>query len=212
MDWGKEDGRRLKAAIGQAGKTQESVAGASENFSIATLKRWVAGTASPSDDALAEIAIHLGVSVARLTGGHSDDVIAIPAYTTRVAAGAGQVSDDGVGPPAFQWTFPKDWFEANIRAKPKDLRIFTVHGSSQEPELSSGDLVAVDTSSRKLYNDGMYVLAIEDELVVKRVQKVGSVIKLLSRNDANPTLEIDLSVDGDRLVVIGEAIWASKML
>lgn len=137
--------------------------------------------------------------------------VEIPVYDVQVAAGAGRVADR-LPPPLYNWTFSRDWMEANLRGVGQ-LVMVQVSGSSQEPELSDGDLVAVDLDQSRL-REGLYVVRLDDLLVIKHIQVDGRTVRLMSRNPLYDPVEIDLHEPGigERFEVVGRAVWASKML
>lgn len=183
-----------------------------------TLHRIFAGM-DPGDAQLDKFAqiLHLPIA-AILEGGEAttSPVVEIPVYDVEVAAGAGRSVDARLRAPLFHWAFPKAWAEANL-GDVGSLKMFRVVGDSQEPELSEDDLVAVDMRSTKL-REGMYVVRLDDLLVVKRVQLDGNgTARLVSRNPDYSDVVIDLKEarhnDGaGSFEIIGRAVWASKML
>jgi phage repressor protein C with HTH and peptisase S24 domain len=91
------------------------------------------------------------------------------------------------------------------------LKLVTVAGDSQEPELGDGDMVMIDTASTRL-RDGMHVVRLDDALLIKRVQLQGSTVLLKSANTAYDDIVVDRSIDRDQFEIIGRAVWASRML
>lgn len=86
-----------------------------------------------------------------------------------------------------------------------------VSGDSQEPELSDGDMVVVDAGSTKL-REGMHVVRLDDDLLIKRIQIEGRTIRLVSNNKAYGDTVIDLQADRERFDIVGKAVWAGKLL
>lgn len=137
--------------------------------------------------------------------------ISVPVHDVQVAAGAGRIADR-LPPPMYYWSFSRDWVEANLRGVGR-LVMVEVSGSSQEPELSDGDLVAVDLDQSRL-REGLFVVRLDDLLVIKHIQVDGRTVRLMSRNPLYDPVEIDLHEPGieERFEVVGRAVWASKML
>ena len=138
-------------------------------------------------------------------------IVTVPVHDVQVAAGAGRVADR-LPPPLYYWAFSRAWMEANLRGVGQ-LAMFEVAGSSQEPELSDGDLVAVDLDQARL-REGPFVVRLDDLLVIKHIQLDGRTVRLMSRNPLYDPVEIDLHEPGidERFEVVGRAVWASKML
>lgn len=141
----------------------------------------------------------------------SGAIVSIPVHDVQVAAGAGRVADR-LPPPIYYWSFSRDWVEANLKGVGQ-LVMVEVSGSSQEPELSDGDLVAVDLDQSRL-REGLFVVRLDDVLVIKHIQMDGRTVRLVSRNPLYDPVEIDLHEPGidERFEVVGRAVWASKML
>lgn len=206
--WSAEAGKRLQAAVRAWGK-QDAFADQA-GIGRTSLHRVFNGM-DPGDEALDRFVTILGTTAEaiRLGGQATGPVVEVPVYDVEVAAGAGRVLDT-LGPPEFQWAFPKQWAEANLR-NVQELKMFYVAGDSQEPELSRGDIVAVDTSATHI-REGLYVVRHYDQLLVKRLQRVGEVVNLLSRNEDYPPVPVNVQEVGQTFEVVGRAVWASKML
>lgn len=145
------------------------------------------------------------------TGDGASAIVSVPVHDVQVAAGAGRIADR-LPPPIYHWTFSREWMEANLRGVGQ-LVMVEVSGSSQEPELSDGDLVAVDLDQSRL-REGLYVVRLDDLLVIKHIQVDGRIVRLVSRNPLYDPVEIDMHEPGidERFEVVGRAVWASKML
>jgi len=134
--------------------------------------------------------------------------VQIPRYEVAASAGGGSVVQseqlvDFIG-------FKEDWVRNVLGASAKSLALISVKGDSMEPTLSNGDLVLVDTLSRKIEANAIYVIQFWGALLVKRVQRKvdGTVI---IRCD-NPIYEPE-TVSGDlveQLNVIGRVVWYGR--
>jgi phage repressor protein C with HTH and peptisase S24 domain len=81
--------------------------------------------------------------------------------------------------------FKEDWIRRELRASPDDLRLIYVQGDSMEPDLRAGDIILIDHTDTHARREGIYVLRMEDALLVKQVQRMpGGVLRLISRNPA----------------------------
>ncbi len=86
-----------------------------------------------------------------------------------------------------------------------------VAGDSMEPTLSNADLVLVDRSVQRIGRDGLYIIAVEEDLLVKRCQidlETRAVI-VISDNPAYETIRV---TDRDRLDVLGRVVWLGRVL
>ena len=91
---------------------------------------------------------------------------------------------------------------------PAQLSAIKVMGDSMEPLLRDGDELLVDRSERP-FRDGIHVVRLDGNLLVKRVASQGSGrFSLLSQNLAYPPI----TVDGSQLEIVGRAVWKSGRL
>ena len=81
------------------------------------------------------------------------------------AGGGVVVHDEGVKSTI---EFPMTWLRER-GLQPHDCRIVSVVGESMEPTLADGWAVLINLISKARRNGRIYVILIEDELVVKRV-------------------------------------------
>lgn len=139
-----------------------------------------------------------------------DDFVYVPKYDIEAAAGAGQLVDNEQ--PVFTMAFRKDWIHQLANTTESGLSVISVKGDSMAGVLDDGDSILVlhmDTIRR----DGLYVLRINDNLLVKRLQLLpGNVINVISANDAYPSFEIHLDRESDHVQVIGKVVWFGRYL
>ncbi len=97
-----------------------------------------------------------------------DGLLEIPILDVDASAGFGAIAESETAHTRFG--FDERWLGKLTRAKSASLSIIHVHGESMEPTLRDGDEVLVDASDQGArLRDGIYVLRIDDALVVKRV-------------------------------------------
>ncbi len=85
------------------------------------------------------------------------------------------------------------------------LSAIRVIGDSMEPLLREGDEVLVDMREQP-FRDGVYVVRLDDTLLVKRVaSQGGGRFSLLSQNLAYPPI----SVHAEDFAIIGRVVWKS---
>lgn len=134
--------------------------------------------------------------------------VEVPEYDIEVAAGAGRFAFEREQ-PIGHWPFPPAWLAQF--GDPRDLKLVSVVGDSQEPEFGDGDRVLVDTSSTRP-RDGMHVVRRDDTLLVKRLQVQGSTILLKSANALYGDIVVDLRHDEDQFEVIGRVVGAIRVV
>jgi hypothetical protein len=128
----------------------------------------------------------------------------------RASAGPGAGAEDQVARPYF--AFDPAWLRAITGASSEQLTMIRVEGDSMAPTLNAGDDILVDLgdSSERL-RDGIYVLRIDDAVVVKRLalNPTGRRVTVQSDNPAYPDWP-DCSLDD--IKVIGRVIWSGRRI
>lgn len=138
------------------------------------------------------------------------EFVFIPRYNVKVAAGHGYVVEDEK--PRFTMAFRKYWIRLHLRTDPKSLSVVKVTGDSMEGVLFDGDNVLVD-HSRNQPGNGLYVLRIGEELIVKRTQTLpGSHLLVSSANEAYQPFELDLADETSGVEIIGKVVWFGRQI
>lgn len=173
----------------------------------------------PAADMLVKLADGLGVDLKWLATGEGSptpgesvetgDSVLVPLLDVRASAGAGAHSDSETATKMM--AFPRE-FLRSAGVNPYNARILTVSGDSMEPTLSSGDLLLVDVSVKRIRNEALYVLVRDDDVYVKRAQKrlQGSIL-IKSDNERYPPEEFS-EADADRLRVAGRVAWYGRSI
>lgn len=135
-------------------------------------------------------------------------MVAIPRTLARAAAGPGAVAEDGLARPSM--AFDAQWLKQLTAASAESLSMIRVQGDSMAPTLNDGDDILVDRAEAgQPLRDGIYVLRIEDNLLVKRlaVHPLGRTVTVQSDNPAYPDWP-DCPLE--TLHCIGRVIWAGR--
>ena len=165
----------------------------------------------------ARIAAYLGVSEALLGGpeqrvaaparARGRDMVLVPKLAIGASAGAGMTIDGEAveGELAFDPRWLRD-----LGADPRALTIIRVEGDSMAPTLDDGDDIMVDggdTATR--LRDGIYVLRMDDVLMVKRVARAPGPgrISVISDNVQYRSWD-DLPMTAVQL--IGRVVWTGR--
>ena len=107
--------------------------------------------------------------------------------------------------------FDPRWLR-RLSGDPSLLSLIRVEGDSMVPTLADGDEILVDRGDGPdRLRDGVYVLRIEDALVVKRVapNPAGRTISVRSDNDAYPGWP---DCEADRLEIVGRVVWVGRRI
>lgn len=204
---------RVKAQIKQQNTTQDWLAKETE-IPFGTLKRWLNQKTMPNADQVLRISRALNTSIEYLLSGSAastsnrmvefssteeKDFMLIPILNQTVAAGRGQELLEAstiVGMLPFLRRMLRG--EAPDRACALEVRGDSMTGI----QIFDGDLVVFVPGS--IRGDGIYVLMVNDSLIVKRVEfdEISKKIRIMSENPRYPD-RIE-SADGQTVQVIGK--------
>ena len=162
-----------------------------------------------------KLARYFSVSEAVLGGPPEDerptlDLLAVKRHPVTVSAGPGALNDQEAGKPYF--AFDERWLKALTQSPPARLSIVRVEGDSMAPTLNAGDDVLVDLGdSAERLRDGIYVLRIDDAVVVKRLalNPLGRRVTVQSDNPAYPDWP-DCNLE--KINCIGRVIWSGRRI
>jgi len=140
----------------------------------------------------------------------------IPLYDVRAAAGHGAIVDSEQVIDSL--CFKKEWIHNELRANPNDLYLIYVSGESMEPTLRPGDIILVDRRDTTVRRDGIYVLTMDNTLLVKRLQSLpGGKVRVMSDNPAYAPFDMDKGLldaefqdDAEGAGVIGRVVWTGR--
>lgn len=165
------------------------------------------------EDERRKLARYFSISETLLGGPAEGDVagrglVTVQRHPVSVSAGPGALVTEEFGKPYFG--FDERWLKAITPTPAERLSIVRVEGDSMSPTLNAGDDILVDLgdASERL-RDGIYVLRIDEALVVKRLalHPMGQRVTIQSDNPAYPDWP-DCSLD--QIQVIGRVIWSGR--
>jgi phage repressor protein C with HTH and peptisase S24 domain len=137
-----------------------------------------------------------------------DGLVSVKRHLVMASAGPGAIVTEELGKPYFG--FDERWLKSLTRTAHENLSIVRVEGDSMSPTLNSGDDILVDLgdASDRL-RDGIYVLRVDDALVVKRLalHPMGRRVTVQSDNPAYPDWP---DCDLGEINCIGRVIWAGR--
>lgn len=154
------------------------------------------------------LAAYFNVDESALGGAARDSaMIAVRRIDADAHAGAGGlVEDDRNG--GEERIDPR--VVARLGVSPAALTMITAHGDSMEPLIHDGDALFVDMADRRLSSrPGVFVIRLDDALLVKRVARVGFEVQVASDNPATPAIA---PVRADRVAVIGRVVRLARAL
>lgn len=138
----------------------------------------------------------------------ADGLVSVNRNPVAVSAGPGAIVTEELGRPYF--AFDERWLKMLTVSRPGNLSIVRVEGDSMAPTLNAGDDIMVDLGdAADRLRDGIYVLRVDDALVVKRLalNPVGRRLTVQSDNPAYPDWP-DCGL-GD-INPIGRVIWSGR--
>lgn len=202
------DSAAQRAALGAlAAERGESLAGLSRLIgrNAAYLQQFVT-RGSPrllAEEDRRRLARFLGVPEARLGGPETPGVVEVPRLDVGASAGPGGLVEREARrrPMAVP---PSLLRELGVRAEAAS--IIRVEGDSMVPTLADGDEILIDRDSRGLApRGGIYVIRLDDTLMVKRLRPAVGGVEVISDNPAFPPIGVRRDVE-----VIGKVVWLSR--
>ncbi len=140
-----------------------------------------------------------------------NEFVFIPRYNVTAAAGNGHPVD--LEEPLFCMAFRRYWIENYVTTDIKQLSVIAVKGDSMEGVLNDGDNILVNHAATTP-RDGLFVLRINNDLMVKRVQSVPGKLLITSSNPAYAPFEIDLARNHDDVetAIVGRVEWFGRAI
>jgi phage repressor protein C with HTH and peptisase S24 domain len=162
-----------------------------------------------------KLARYFGISETLLGAPESDappaeGLVSVKRHPVMVSAGPGAIVNEELGKPYF--AFDERWLKGLTPSAASNLSIVRVEGDSMAPTLNAGDDILVDLGDAlDRIRDGIYVLRIDDALVVKRValNPIGRTVTVQSDNPAYPDWP-DCTLDD--INCIGRVIWSGRRI
>ena len=143
--------------------------------------------------------------------GNADGHVMVPHYDVKAAAGPGAVihNEQIVDYLAFK----SEWIRGKLGVRgenPGDsLALVEAVGDSMTPRIDDGDLLLVNHADRDFRNGAIYVVEMDEALMVKRVERRDSHIVLHSENQRYAPQMLSVA-DSRKLRFIGRVIWIGK--
>lgn len=224
---------RLRQAIGD--KSIRSFA-AECGISYGAMHKYFAGVTQPTLDNLILLSETLNISLEWLATGKSgnsasipanvsttknvvdvngngidlEEFIFVPRYNVQAAAGFGSWNDDES--PMFTVSFRRYWVTNHLKADPKMLSVISVCGDSMEGVLSDKDVILINHGDKEP-REGIYVLRLDGQLIVKRVQRLpGAELYITSTNPAYKPYTIKLDSVPDDFDIVGKVVWYGRVV
>lgn len=137
------------------------------------------------------------------------EVVAVPRLALGASAGPGAIvgGEEAGGRMEFDRRLLRE-----LTPHPDAVSLIKVKGDSMAPTLEDGDDILVDgADGADAFRDGVYVLRLDDALVVKRLARApqSGRIAVLSDNAAYPSWP---ELEAARVAIVGRVVWVGKRL
>ena len=139
-----------------------------------------------------------------------DGLVSVKRHPVMVSAGPGAIAGEELGKAYF--AFDERWLKALTPSAPANLSIVRVEGDSMAPTLNAGDDILVDLGdAADRLRDGIYVLRIDDALVVKRLA-LNPLGRRVTVQSDNPAYSDWPDCRLDEINCIGRVIWSGRRI
>lgn len=204
-------GQRIKAIRKSKDLTMTDVE-VRAGLKVGNISRIEKGTQWVSEESLHAIADALGVPVATLFTDENetdDKADYITFQRLNVQASAGPGSELVEYPDVLQEIrVLESWARQTLGVvNPHRVKIITCKGDSMTPTVRPGDIVFVDISIRHFQAEGIYVLAWQNQLLLKRLNALfDGRLAIQSDNEANYKTEYVNAEQSDQLAICGKVV------
>lgn len=138
------------------------------------------------------------------------DLVLLPRFDVQASAGSGSMihSEQVVDYFAIR----RSWIRDRLRCAPENVVLIEAIGDSMEPTIGHGDLLLVDISAPKLRDSSIYVLSLDGELLVKRIERrLGGGIAVKGDNPRYD-VEVFAADQVSLLTIVGQVVWHGGVL
>jgi phage repressor protein C with HTH and peptisase S24 domain len=130
------------------------------------------------------------------------------AVAVQAEADARYDADDAAEPMLFA----RAWLRALSTAPDEALRLVVHRGNSNEPVIRDGDLLLVDTTVKRIADDGLYVFPRDGKYLARFVERLfGGRVALKARNPDYGAQPLSQE-EAERLPLLGRVLWRGGSL
>lgn len=183
------------------------------------VRKWMNKGDVPRGDKLAKVCLALGVTPAYLVFGDEtapgqtvaldDGTIAVPYLDIQASCGYGVEEQHRASLVRFVRLNPEAVAADAGRIHTSRLNIITAVGDSMEPTIKSGTAVVVDTTPVEFPQDGLYAVAFNHHIFIKRVQNLNGFYRLKSDNPAYDPIDVTAF---DEIKIIGRCYLGLQVM
>lgn len=141
---------------------------------------------------------------AALGAGADQEMIRVPRHALPAAGVQAQLSDDTI---VDHLAFRRHWLTGVMGLDPSQLALIDMNGDAMAPTVAQGDLLLLDTRSAQSWRDGLYAIAVNGMLVVRRLcQRLSGQIEIGADNPFYGVETLDAQQVA-RLDIVGRVVW-----
>ena len=161
------------------------------------------GRTNLNSNTVAILAKALNVQPEELKGDSLNNKVSLKLYTHKLSAGTGELPHWSDNYTLIE--VDRLLLETITHINSNNLITFLVKGDSMLPKIDNNDLLLINKSINSIGYDGLYALAYNNELYVKRVQRTPENLLLHSLNPDYSLITIPLPPK-EHLQIIGEVV------
>ncbi|WP_167627127.1 S24 family peptidase [Paraburkholderia caballeronis] len=170
---------------------------------------WQSSAGSPANDA------EPGIVLSHSPKSIGSNEIEVPRFEAPASMGLGRPTPDQENVVELL-RVSSSWLRSALPhiSSPANLAVLPASGDSMEPTFSDSDLLWVDRGVREIRTEAVYVLALRDELYVKRLQRrPDGAILMISDNKSYDPYVIE-NGEREQFQVLGRVVfaWRGKRL
>ncbi len=214
--------KRIRISRKSRGFTQKYLA-TMLNISLPSMNHYETGKRIPNADLLAKLAEIVECDPGWLLTGKDQKItkslatspamegfILVPRYNIPSGKNSTIHSEQIVDHLAFKAA----WVQKELGADPKSLLLIHAMGDTMEPTIRSGDLLLVDRSKSTIKGDGIYLINLDNGLMVKRVECLlgGSSAIIRGDNTAVSREQTVSSTEIKKLHILGQIVWVGSKI
>jgi len=104
-------------------------------------------------------------------------------------------------------SLPDSDYSAITRTSSDMVKMLRINGDCLSPTLKDGDYILADFSTQSFLMDGLYVVSLAGNLLIRRIQQISSSEFLLISDNSNYK---SVTVSSKKLSIVGKVIFALK--
>lgn len=139
----------------------------------------------------------------------SENYYFIPLLSNLVSAGPGCTADKKIIDKFIPISL--NYINEILNTKPEGLYFMTVNGDSMAPTLLNEDIILIDSTITTLSDNKIYVIQLEDELLVKRAFRKDETTYAFNSDNTREYQPILVSTSIN-FKLIGQVIWQSRKI